>query len=89
MISTEVYNADNYNKICDVVNALPEDDAASIRKVKKLFSAVDVCNNLIFIAVHYSMLPKIMWKLEKKGDPTCGIVKCSRRGCEQKWTCSS
>lgn len=67
-ISAALYYAKNFEKLSEVVAALSEDEAASIRDAKILLNNLNVRNSLSYIAVHYANLPETITKLEKRGE---------------------
>uniref|UniRef100_A0A915IN61 Uncharacterized protein n=1 Tax=Romanomermis culicivorax TaxID=13658 RepID=A0A915IN61_ROMCU len=66
-IQTGVFYCNNYNKIVDFVNALPDENtAASVKVAKKLVENNILKNELVNVAT-FSVLAEVIQKLEKRG----------------------
>lgn len=66
-IQTGVFYCNNYNKIVDFVNALPDDNTAASVKVAKRLVENDILKDELVNVATFSVLAKAIQKLEKRG----------------------
>lgn len=66
-IATAIYYAENIIKIRDFVAKLDENEAHSIREIKRILENAKLRSNLAFIKCHFGCIPVAIGKLEEKG----------------------
>ena len=63
-INAALYYAQYLESFCEVIQNFNEDDAVSIRAVKKCLEDSDIQNDLAYISAHFLSLPNTIMKLE-------------------------